>query len=602
MKIDDFKGLYEDFFGIEKIRKQNEEIKNELEKMKPEAILSNTEIPSIDVDNFSKDLDKWNKKLMDEAKKDFEEAGLSRELKASSIEEVKEASKEDKDSFMTKIFEKIEELYVDEESKSLLKKMVEYMRKYQEEIEKEYIQFNVILLAQSRKIIASIAMILYESGKFFNYIPSGEIQAASFYNIEKVETLDSIYQNHNIVILQDFAGFDSKADSFKKQFIFNFEEKIRDNHVITILTTKNINELDEFFFQSENLKQKYFDFEIKEQKPDVQDVVEAIKEKVGSSFEIKDENEIKLLDYVGSTYNSSKLSYSDYIDDLAKKIIFEKDIPQAEVEKSLDEIFAELDSLVGLHEVKKVLRDLVSLKELKNKSTDLKISDVNLHMVFLGNPGTGKTTVARLVAQILYNLKYIEQNKLIEVSSKDLVAEYVGQTAPKTNAVIQRALGGVLFIDEAYSLASGNGTGSSFNEEAIATLIQGMENYRDNLVVIFAGYTKEMQAFLNANSGIVSRIGYTLNFADYTDDELLQIFEQMMNKAGFTVLPEALDEVRKVTQEYRGTQNFGNARFIRNVYEKSIIKHSNNVKGKKRKDIIKTITKDDISTDNLLKM
>ena len=602
MKIDDFKGLYEDFFGIEKIRKQNEEIKNELEKMKPEAILSNTEIPSIDVDNFSKDLDKWNKKLMDEAKKDFEEAGLSKELKASSFEEVKEASKEDKDSFMTKIFEKIEELYVDEQSKSLLKKMVEYMRKYQEEIEKEYIQFNVILLAQSRKIIASIAMILYESGKFFNYIPSGEIQAASFYNIEKVETLDSIYQNHNIVIFQDFAGFDSKADSFKKQFIFNFEEKIRDNHVITILTTKNINELDEFFFQSENLKQKYFDFEIKEQKPDVQDVVEAIKEKVGASFEIKDENEIKLLDYVGSTYNSSKLSYSDYIDDLAKKIIFEKDIPQAEVEKSLDEIFAELDSLVGLHEVKKVLRDLVSLKELKNKSDDLKISDVNLHMVFLGNPGTGKTTVARLVAQILYNLKYIEQNKLIEVSSKDLVAEYVGQTAPKTNAVIQRALGGVLFIDEAYSLASGNGTGSSFNEEAIATLIQGMENYRDNLVVIFAGYTKEMQAFLNANSGIVSRIGYTLNFADYTDDELLQIFEQMMNKAGFTVLPEALDEVRKVTQEYRGTQNFGNARFIRNVYEKSIIKHSNNVKGKKRKDIIKTITKDDISTDNLLKM
>ena len=602
MKIDDFKGLYEDFFGIEKIRKQNEEIKNELEKMKPEAILSNTEIPSIDVDNFSKDLDKWNKKLMDEAKKDFEEAGLSKELKASSFEEVKEASKEDKDSFMTKIFEKIEELYVDEESKSLLKKMVEYMRKYQEEIEKEYIQFNVILLAQSRKIIASIAMILYESGKFFNYIPSGEIQAASFYNIEKIETIESIYQNHNIVIFQDFAGFDSKADSFKKQFIFNFEEKIRDNHVITILTTKNINELDEFFFQSENLKQKYFDFEIKEQKPDVQDVVEAIKEKVGASFEIKDENEIKLLDYVGSTYNSSKLSYSDYIDDLAKKIIFEKDIPQAEVEKSLDEIFAELDSLVGLHEVKKVLRDLVSLKELKNKSDDLKISDVNLHMVFLGNPGTGKTTVARLVAQILYNLKYIEQNKLIEVSSKDLVAEYVGQTAPKTNAVIQRALGGVLFIDEAYSLASGNGTGSSFNEEAIATLIQGMENYRDNLVVIFAGYTKEMQAFLNANSGIVSRIGYTLNFADYTDDELLQIFEQMMNKAGFTVLPEALDEVRKVTQEYRGTQNFGNARFIRNVYEKSIIKHSNNVKGKKRKDIIKTITKDDISTDNLLKM
>ena len=599
MKIDDFKGLYEDFFGIEKLRKQNEEINEELKKMKPTAVLNNKDIPSIDVEEFSKDLDEWNKKLIDEAKKDYGMDSL--EERQSAVQAV-EHSKEDKDEFMKKIFEKIDELYITDDSKKLLKKIVEYMRKYQEKLENEYIQFNLILLAESRKIVASAAMIIYEAGKYFNYLVPGEIQAASFYNIEKVETIDTIYDKHSVAILQDFAGFDSKADSFKKQFVYNVEEKIRDSHISTILSTKTINELDEFFFQSENLKEKYFDFEIIEQKPDVQDVVEAIKDKVGTSYEIKDELEIKLVDYVAATYKTSKLSFSEYIDDLSKKIIFEKDIPIPEVEKSLDEIFAELDELVGLHEVKKVLRDLVSLKELKNKSSDLKINDVNLHMVFLGNPGTGKTTVARLVAQILYNLKYIEQNKLIEVSSKDLVAEYVGQTAPKTNAVIQRALGGVLFIDEAYSLASGNGFGSSFNEEAIATLIQGMENYRDNLVVIFAGYTKEMQAFLNANSGIVSRIGYTLNFADYTNDELLQIFEQMMNKSGFVVTPEALEEVKRVTEEYRDTPNFGNARFIRNVYEKSVIKHSNNVKGKKRKDIIKTITKDDISTENLLKM
>ena len=599
MKIDDFKGLYEDFFGIEKLRKQNEEINEELKKMKPTAVLNNKDIPSIDVEEFSKDLDEWNKKLIDEAKKDYGMDSL--EERQSAVQAV-EYSKEDKDEFMKKIFEKIDELYITDDSKKLLKKIVEYMRKYQEKIENEYIQFNLILLAESRKIVASAAMIMYEAGKYFNYLIPGEIQAASFYNIEKVETIDTIYDKHSVAILQDFAGFDSKADSFKKQFVYNVEEKIRDSHVSTILSTKTINELDEFFFQSENLKEKYFDFEIIEQKPDVQDVVEAIKDKVGTSYEIKDELEIKLVDYVAATYKISKLSFSEYIDDLSKKIIFEKDIPMPEVEKSLDEIFAELDELVGLHEVKKVLRDLVSLKELKNKSSDLKINDVNLHMVFLGNPGTGKTTVARLVAQILYNLKYIEQNKLIEVSSKDLVAEYVGQTAPKTNAVIQRALGGVLFIDEAYSLASGNGFGSSFNEEAIATLIQGMENYRDNLVVIFAGYTKEMQAFLNANSGIVSRIGYTLNFADYTNEELLQIFEQMMNKSGFVVTHEALEEVKRVTEEYRDTPNFGNARFIRNVYEKSVIKHSNNVKGKKRKDIIKTITKDDISTENLLKM
>ena len=240
--------------------------------------------------------------------------------------------------------------------------------------------------------------------------------------------------------------------------------------------------------------------------------------------------------------------------------------------------------------------------ELKSKTDgSLKIKDTNLHMVFLGNPGTGKTTVARLVAQILYNLKYIKQNKLIEVSSKDLVAEYVGQTAPKTMAVVEKALGGVLFVDEAYSLASGQGQGNSYNEEAIATLIQAMENNRDNLVVIFAGYTKEMQAFLDSNSGIVSRIGYTLEFDDYTEDELIQIFKNMLGKAGFEISEDATEEARKIIRDYKDSKNFGNARFVRNLYEKTVIKHASNTQGKKSKKVLKTIEKKDISAENLLK-
>ena len=302
------------------------------------------------------------------------------------------------------------------------------------------------------------------------------------------------------------------------------------------------------------------------------------------------------------TQNTS-LPYPKYRDDLCEKVLFNKEIPEYEKEKSIDEIFEELNSLVGLDKVKKMLKELVSLVELKNKSKDdLKIKDINLHMVFLGNPGTGKTTVARIVAEILYNLKYIKQNKLIEVSSKDLVAEYVGQTAPKTMAVIQKALGGVLFIDEAYSLASGNGQGNSYNEEAIATLIQAMENHRDNLVVIFAGYTKEMQAFLDSNSGIVSRIGYTVEFEDYTSEELVQIFLQMMHKSGFIVSNDAENKAKEIINEYKNTKNFGNARFARNLYEKTIVKHATNVKNKKDKKSLKTIKEEDISTDNLIKM
>ena len=324
-----------------------------------------------------------------------------------------------------------------------------------------------------------------------------------------------------------------------------------------------------------------------------------------------DENsEVRLLDYITNTYPKTSLSFSEYRDKLCGKILFSKqdkitetDIPEYEKDKSMDEIFAELNELVGLEKIKQVLKDLVNLIELKNKAgNDLKIKDINMHMIFLGNPGTGKTTVARIIAGMLYNLKYIKQNKLVEVSSKDLVAEYVGQTAPKTMAVIEKAMGGVLFIDEAYSLATGLGQGSSYNEEAIATLIQAMENYRNDLVVIFAGYTKEMQSFLNANSGIASRIGYTLEFEDYTEDELLQIFENMVKKSGFEITKEALNEAKNVIKEYKGTKNFGNARFARSLYEKTVIKHASNTKGKKAKKILRTIEKEDISTENLLKM
>ena len=194
---------------------------------------------------------------------------------------------------------------------------------------------------------------------------------------------------------------------------------------------------------------------------------------------------------------------------------------------------------------------------------------------------------------------YIKEHKIIEVSSKDLVADYVGQTAPKTNAVIERAKGGILFIDEAYALASDN---SSYNDEAIATLIKGMEDYRDDLVVILAGYTKEMQAFLDSNSGIVSRIGYTLTFKDYTVDELIEIFKSFIKKAGFKITDEALNKARKIIEENIGTKNFGNARFVRNMYEKTVVKHATNTKDKKRKDILITITEEDINVENLIKM
>ena len=547
--------------------------------------------------------------------KNKEEEELNRQIKESlnadtieiSIPQEKESVNSiDADKMLKDSFERIDKLYIDDKSKETLKKIIEYIRKYNEGIEKNFISFNMCIFSKSKETEQDVLHILNDNINYFLYLPKGDIGLTSFFDIDSAKNIDEIYSSdNNIIVFENPNAFDTKNQNEKEKIIYKINQNMTDKekNYLTIFVAQNKEALENFFLMSDDLKNEFSDFEIVEVKPDVQDVYNEILEKIENAVEITDEFKIKLLDYVSITYPKTDLSFAKYRDGLVEKILFNKEVPEYEKDKTMDEIFEELNSLVGLMKVKKMLNELVSLVELKNKSKDdLKIKNINLHMVFLGNPGTGKTTVARIVAEILYNLKYIKQNKLIEVSSKDLVAEYVGQTAPKTMAVIQKALGGVLFVDEAYSLASNKGQGSSYNEEAIATLIQAMENYRDNLVVIFAGYTKEMQDFLDMNSGIVSRIGYTVEFEDYTEDELLQIFMQMMNKAGFDVTKEAQEKVKKIITEYKDTKNFGNARFVRNVYEKSIVKHASNTAGKKQKKILKTIKEEDISTDNLIKM
>ena len=571
-----FKDVYDDFFGIEKLKKENEKLREELN--------ITDDYPSIEVNNED----------------------------AKNIENIVSVSKEDKDKKMVEFFELIDNLYVTEDSKNTLKKMIEYARKYNEGIEKQYISFNMCVYTNDKELASKIINIVNDSTIYFSYIRKVDCVQASLYALEKVDAVEEIYSDNNsIIVLKDIEGLNSQEQIFKDKFWHRIEEKFEDNKDkwLTIIIANNKEIVSQSFEKNEDIQENLLKFEIIGTKPDVQDVYQEVIEKLQEVTEIEEDFSVALLDYITVTYPNSNKSYTEYKNKLVEQILFNKKetltkdaIPTYEKEKTTEEIFAELNSLVGLTKVKQVLQDLVSLIELKDKAKDdLKIKNTNLHMVFLGNPGTGKTTVARIIAEMLYNLKYVKQNKLIEVSSKDLVAEYVGQTAPKTMEVVQKAMGGVLFIDEAYSLASGHGQGNSYNEEAIATLIQAMENYRDKFVVIFAGYTKEMQDFLNSNSGIVSRIGYTLEFDDYTEDELIEIFKSMTSKAGFIVEDEAIEQVRKAIKEYKDSENFGNARFIRNVYEKSIIKHASNTKGKKRKNILKTITKDDISVENLLK-
>ncbi len=496
----------------------------------------------------------------------------------------------------------IENLYLEDNSKTTLKNILEYMRKWSEKIENTYIPFNMVIYTDNFELKEELLTILEKMVAVFKYLKDSKTKEISMYDMQNLEDFNNIYLNNNIVILKDLEVLLNKEENLKEQFMHKLEENLtQDNNMnLTILIAKNKDEVKTLFENRVLIQNRLLNFEINGINPNVNEAYQEILEKLKDSMEVSQKMQIDLLDYLVAVYEKQEMPYPEFRNNLINTIIFNKEIPRYEQNKSMDEIFEELDSLVGLQKVKQLLRDLVSLTKLKEKSSEyLKLKNINLHMVFLGNPGTGKTTVARIVAKILYELKYIKSDKLIEVTSKDLVAEYVGQTAIKTMNVVNRAMGGVLFIDEAYSLASGKGEGNSFNEEAVATLIQAMENNRDNLVVIFAGYTKEMQDFLNLNSGIVSRIGYNVEFDDYTEDELIQIFKQMMGKAGFIVQKDAIETLREIIKKYINTKNFGNARFVRNVYEKTIIKHASNTENKKAKKDLKTITKQDISDSDI---
>ncbi len=248
--------------------------------------------------------------------------------------------------------------------------------------------------------------------------------------------------------------------------------------------------------------------------------------------------------------------------------------PDLPAQRPLEELLAELDALVGLDQVKGDVRRLTSLLRIQRLRAErgMPTIETSHHVVFTGNPGTGKTTVARLLSQILRTLGIVSKGHLVETDRSHLVAGYVGQTAERTRKVLESALGGTLLIDEAYALA--RGSEQDFGREAIDTLVKFMEDHRDDLAVIAAGYPEEMAELIAANPGLSSRFARTIHFPDYTTEELLAIFESMsetnryqLDEAGALRLAELIDREPR-------TRGFGNARFVRNVFEAAIARQA----------------------------
>lgn len=241
-------------------------------------------------------------------------------------------------------------------------------------------------------------------------------------------------------------------------------------------------------------------------------------------------------------------------------------------ENELEKITLNLNKLIGLNEVKNEVNKLINyLKFISRLDGRAKIDKINLNMLFKGNPGTGKTTVARLMGKILFELGYLKTDKIVETTPREFIAGYVGQTAIKTRKFLDKYKGGLIFIDEAYGF-NHNDDETNFSDEAIAEIIKDME--KKETVFIFAGYDGEMEDFVNLNPGIKSRIGYDISFEDYSENELFEIFMRKIDGSGLTISEEAIYSIKDIIRDKKKEKNFGNGRMIDNLYNKLLIEHA----------------------------
>ena len=523
--------------------------------------------------------------------------------------------------FYAKYKNKVAELPYSQKVKQTIINLFNYVINYNYNGNTPYIPINILMYTEDKESVENITRILSDFMWFFNFLPEnkGFYKESMNYMILDRHVIGKIYYNletkqqrKGTLIRENFENL-MYTDDLNCNMIMNLltDQLERCKGICTVIYGKK-ETIGTIIEKHPKLNYKIFDIKLELDELDIDNLYKVTFDKLSRTERIEEKAKTKLYNYIKSSYSKSEVKEMDYISELYTKIILDKNktvnadktkmilesnIPDVYNTRNLGEILEELNSLVGLYNIKNQLDKLIHLLKF-NKKVNMDMSETNLHMVFTGNPGTGKTTVARIVSDILYNLGYIKQNKLVEVSAKDLIAEYVGQTSGKTYRTMKSAFGGVLFIDEAYSILSQGKT--SFGPECIATIIKIMEDHKNELVVIFAGYEKEMEEFIRSNPGLKSRIGYLIKFKDYNVDELMEIFNKLLEKNKLKIEDLAKETVRQVITDSSKIDNFGNGRFINNLFQNILIEHAKNTSELEDLDRLYTITLQDINKEDLV--
>ena len=487
---------------------------------------------------------------------------------------------------------------VTEESRRVFIKLIHYIVCRFKNVDVPFLPMNLAIISPDREKANEVANDFYDAFWFFDYLRCGKGRATCrriHLSLTSYQEFAEQYQKANrgtCYFIYDIALLLENKE-FKSGYhrLLKLMDDRKDEVLSVLIGDKE--EISAFFEAFPAFRSKIFTKQIEMVDMDRTSVNTELLDKLKQYFNVSEEMQSRIDRYVRVAYASSPLRSMEFVKDLYEKIVFNHynhdmeagnelvaaDIPYLKPPRSEQSIFEELNRLIGLENVKKELRDVNNLVKFNIKMGSASRNAVNLHMVFSGNPGTGKTTVARLTAEILHSIGFIQEDKLVVCSAKDLIGEYIGQTTPKTAKKCEQAYNGVLFIDEAYQLNPYTSDHADpYKEECIAELILQMENNRDKMVVIFAGYTEEMETFLNsANTGLRSRIGKTIIFPDYSSDELLRIFEKMASDSGMQLSDGAKKRACFIFDTYKSdAKRFGNARFARSLFERSLMQHAAN--------------------------